>query len=310
VSEKLLETKPLGSSHIEASRSAVHAAASELLGKQESGSSSFEVNLDRRNGNSMGSRKGVTSYWYASAKGLLRRARAPFYRLSGGLRYSQRYYQEQLRTCLAGSKVRSDISDHLGVLFSETVLTRPRLIVELGTRGGESTRALIAAATVCDAKMLSVDIDPAPPLEVPGRERWFFVQSDDVSFGREPDGFESWCAEHELAPEADVIFIDTSHLYQHTRDEIAVWAQRLSPSGVLLFHDTNMQTGLAGRLDGSVAYNGWDNQRGVIRAIEEFLGRNYDEQSFFVDIARGFLVTHRPNCSGFTALRRLAEHAE
>jgi predicted O-methyltransferase YrrM len=246
----------------------------------------------------------------AGAKGLLRRARAPLYRLSGGLRYSQRYYHERLKTCLAGSKVKSDISDHLGVLFSETVLTRPRLIVELGTRGGESTRALIAAASVNNAKMLSVDIDSAPPLDVPGSERWSFVQSDDVGFGRETDGFERWCADHGLAPEADVIFIDTSHLYEHTKEEIAVWHKRLSPAGVMLFHDTNMSTGLAGRLDGSVAYNGWNNQRGVIRAIEEFLGRSYDERTFFVDIARGFLVTHRPNCSGFTALRRLPDQAD
>src|SRR5476651_2065618 len=40
---------------------------------------------------------------------------------------------------------RSDIHDHLGAIFAETVRSRPKLIVELGTRGGLSTRALLAA---------------------------------------------------------------------------------------------------------------------------------------------------------------------
>src|SRR5579872_7286938 len=52
----------------------------------------------------------------------------------------------------------ADIHDHLGALFAETVAARPRLIVELGTRGGISTRALLAAAEVSDAHLLSVDI--------------------------------------------------------------------------------------------------------------------------------------------------------
>jgi cephalosporin hydroxylase len=201
---------------------------------------------------------------------------------------------------------KSDISEHLGTLFTEAVLTRPRLIVELGTRGGESTRALIAAANVCNAKVLSVDIDPAPLLGVPGRERWSFVQSDDVCFGREAEGFECWCAERGFLPEADVIFIDSSHLYEHTCEELDVWHKHLSAAGVLLFHDTNMGSGTFGMLSGHVPNNGRGSQRGVIRAIEEFLGRQYNERAFFVDIARGFLVTHRPNCNGFTALRRLA----
>jgi cephalosporin hydroxylase len=204
-----------------------------------------------------------------------------------------------------GYRERSDISDHLGTLFAEAVGTRPRLIVELGTRGGESTRVLLAAAGVSGARMLSVDIDPAPELLVPGRERWTFVQSDDVSFGRDSQGFAAWCAARGIPALAEVIFIDTSHLYEHTREEIAVWEPHLAPSGALLFHDTNMGRGVYSRLDGTVSASGWDNERGVIRAIEEFLGRSYDERTFFTDIARGFLVTHRPNCNGFTVLRRI-----
>ncbi len=234
-----------------------------------------------------------------------REVRKAIFRVSGGRRYKQRHYSAELAACLAGYRVKSDISDHLGTIFAEAVTTRPKLIVELGTRGGESTRVLIAAAALCNASMLSVDLDPAPPLDVPGIERWSFVRSDDVEFGSNPGGFRDWCRQHGHAPRADVIYIDTSHLYAHTCRELAVWHEHLAPAGALIFHDTNMGRGVFSRLDGTVSASGFDNERGVIRAIEEFLGRSYDERTFFTDVVRGYLVTHRPNCSGLTVLRRL-----
>ena len=71
----------------------------------------------------------------------------------------------------------------------------------------------------------------------------------------------------------------------------------------MIFHDTNMATWFRS-LDGEVR-RGWDNQRGVIRAIEERLGRSYDGAAYFVDIIDGFLVEHRPWCNGLTVLRRI-----
>ena len=62
---------------------------------------------------------------------------------------------------------RSDIRDHLGTLFHEAVSARPRLIVELGTRGGGSTRALLAAAEVTGAHVLSVDIEDCGTIDLP-----------------------------------------------------------------------------------------------------------------------------------------------
>jgi predicted O-methyltransferase YrrM len=197
----------------------------------------------------------------------------------------------------------SDIHDHLGAIFAETVRAAPRLIVELGTRGGVSTLALLAAAEVTGAPVLSVDIEDCSGVDIPPRfrRRWHFQRGDDVAFAGEP--FERFCAEKGLPPEADVIFVDTSHVYEHTRDEIDRWLPRLAPRGAMIFHDTNM--GLWYRsLDGR-ARRGWDNQRGVLRAIEERLGRNYDAGAYFVDVAAGFLVEHRPWCSGLTVLRRL-----
>ena len=118
-------------------------------------------------------------------------------------------------------------------------------------------------------------------------------------------GFTDWCRREDLSPEIDLLFIDTSHEYEHTRREIEIWSPFLSATGTLIFHDTNMGKGIYSRTDGSVSV-GWNNRRGVIRAIEEHLGRQYDEAAYFCDLAKGYLVTHYPTCSGLTVLRKCA----
>jgi predicted O-methyltransferase YrrM len=226
------------------------------------------------------------------------------YRWSGGACHAQQYYQADLIKGLGDFQRQSDISDHLNTLFALALEAQPRLIVELGTRGGESTRALLSASSLTGATMLSVDIEDCSGVNVPFRERWNFLKADDIVFGQRE--FAPWCAARGLKPEIDVLFIDTSHEYEHTRQEIAVWSPLLAERGVMIFHDTNMGGGVYARLDGSVGH-GWDNQRGVIRAVEEFLGRSYDENDSFVDVAKNFLVVHHPYCNGLTVLKKIPE---
>ena len=197
----------------------------------------------------------------------------------------------------------SDISDHLPTLFYETIAQAPRLIVELGTRGGESTRTFLAAAARVGARMLSVDIeDCALPNLPPDIARlWSFERSDDIAFGE--SGFSQWCAANSVAAEIDLLFIDTSHVYEHTKDELRVWLPKVAPGGLVLLHDTNLDY-VSERLDGSLQ-QGWNNGRGVIRALEEHLGQAFDEHRPFVTIAGGWLVRHVPYCGGLTSLRRL-----
>ena len=199
----------------------------------------------------------------------------------------------------------SDIHDHLGVMFAESVAAQPRLIVELGTRGAVSTRALLAAAEVTGAHLLSVDMVDCSTNDIEDRfrQRWSFALADDVAYAGEP--FAAFCAARGLPPLADAILIDTSHRYEHTCRELDAWLPRLAPRGVVMFHDTNMGDWFR-RLDGRFA-KGWNNQRGVIRAIEERLGRRWDETSVFTDTACGFVVQHSPWSSGFTVLRRVCE---
>jgi predicted O-methyltransferase YrrM len=221
-----------------------------------------------------------------------------------------RWHASTPHPALAGALDRwagasSDIHDHLGTLFYEAVAARPRLIVELGTRGGVSTRALLAAADVADAHLLSVDIEDCAAVDLPPhlRARWTFIRADDIEFAAKP--FADFCAARNLPPSAEVIFIDTSHEYRHTKAELEKWLPRLAPAGIMMFHDTNMGQGWYRSLSGR-AEPGGNSTRGVIGPIEELLGRRYDEGTFFADAVGGYVVRHVPWSSGFLVLRRIA----
>src|SRR5229473_4947288 len=99
----------------------------------------------------------------------------------------------------------TDISDHLVTLFAEAVSARPKLVVELGVRGGDSTFAFERAAKLSDAHLLSIDIDDCSARS--SYAKWSFVKQDDVTFAGE---FAAWCSARDLMPLIDVLFIDTS----------------------------------------------------------------------------------------------------
>jgi predicted O-methyltransferase YrrM len=192
---------------------------------------------------------------------------------------------------------RTDISDHLADLFAETAAVRPQLIVELGVRGGESTFVLERAAALSGAALVSLDIRDCR--RVSAYKRWHFIKEDDITFaGR----FRTWCEERGLAPAIDVLFIDTSHLYEHTVQEIRHWFPHLAPHAKVFFHDTCMGRTFR-RRDGTRGV-GWENRRGVIRAIEEYLGARLDETSDFIREVNGWNISHSAACNGFTLLAR------
>ena len=192
----------------------------------------------------------------------------------------------------------TDISDHLLTLFAEALSVQPRLLVELGVRGGESTFAFERAARLCDADLLSVDVEEC--LVQSSYPKWSFVKQNDITFASE---FPAWCSSRKIPPAIDVLFIDTSHLYQHTLEELRLWMPHLSAKGKMILHDTNMKR-LYRRVDRSLGV-GWDNARGVIRALEETLGAQLNEAHDFVTVANGWLVRHRAHCNGLTVVEKL-----
>lgn len=203
-----------------------------------------------------------------------------------------------LNEILGRSGVRTDISDHLPILFSECVSIKPRLIVELGVRGGESTFVFERVAKLTDAKCVSVDIEKSERLSQ--NQNCIFVQSDDIEFARE---FNDWCRDKGLLPEVDVLFVDTSHFFEHTMQEIEHWFPLLAPRAKVFFHDTN-QRRIYFRNDGSIGV-AWNN-RGVMSALEKYFNRCFDEKKNFTVLVNGWSIKHYANCNGLTVLTREA----
>jgi cephalosporin hydroxylase len=198
---------------------------------------------------------------------------------------------------LKHAQARSDISDHLPILFAESLPVQPSLIVELGVRGGESTFAFERVAALCGSKLVSVDIDDC--IKASTYPEWQFVKSDDIAFAAH---FPEWCRERGIVASIDILFIDTSHEFDHTVQELVHWFPFLSDHAKVFFHDTNMKRVFL-RRDGSKGI-GWENNRGVIAAIEQYLGTTFHENRDFVAFADGWMVKHHAHCSGLTILER------
>ena len=194
---------------------------------------------------------------------------------------------------------RTDINDHLEAIFLESLSVWPKVIVELGIGPGESTFVFERVVRLCGSKLISVDLadKAATATSWPAGN---FVQADDIEFaGR----FKEWAKEKGIDPFIDVLFIDTSHQFEHTVQEIKHWFPFLSETAKVFFHDTN--TGpIYRRKDGSIGLS-YDINRGVIRALEQYFDSKFDEKKDFADIRRGWIIKHFANCNGLTILEKL-----
>jgi predicted O-methyltransferase YrrM len=132
-----------------------------------------------------------------------------------------------------------DISFHLPLLALLVTQFHLRNIVELGTSDGTSTLALLEAAAAVDGAVFSVDIDPCREarqrVTATGLgDRWTFVQGSDMDL---PDD--------KIPAPIDLLFIDTSHLYTHTRQELDKFGAQVRPGGWIILHDYVSYQGVA-----------------------------------------------------------------
>lgn len=127
---------------------------------------------------------------------------------------------------LERSKISTDISEHLVHLYELTIaLPENKIVVELGTRGGESTTALLAAVNDSGGKLYSIDIQNCNIY--PHEANWKFIQGDDMEIVK------TWNLK------IDHLFIDTLHTYEHTLAELRSWGKFVQPWGIITLHDTN-----------------------------------------------------------------------
>jgi cephalosporin hydroxylase len=120
----------------------------------------------------------------------------------------------------------SDIWEHLPKFVDLCLDLNAKTVIELGTRGGVSTIAWLYGLEQTDGHLYSVDIDPAPELE---HDRWTFVLGNDL----DPVIVKQ-------LPDAEIVFIDTSHDYQQTVAELNVYRWKVKPGGRIVLHDTEL----------------------------------------------------------------------
>jgi predicted O-methyltransferase YrrM len=131
----------------------------------------------------------------------------------------------------------SDIADYLLFIYQQAwqaaTSRRRAVFAELGVRTGNSTCAFLAALEEASkGELWSVDIaDPQVPLGWRGLPWWHLLTANDVSVEAS-----SW-----LPPELDLLFIDTSHTYEHTLIELALYVPRVRRGGLVLLHDTQWE---------------------------------------------------------------------
>lgn len=187
----------------------------------------------------------------------------------------------------------------LEYVAAEAALVRPWLIVEIGAgREQLSTVVLSWIAEYFNADHIAVDMLPAPRLTEYERTR--YVCSEGIEFAAE---FEEFRRLNKLPCFVDLFYLDTSELYDEVCGEIDAWLPHLGGNGAMMFRCTNLQKQLIYQ-DGSSALDGWDNQRGVIRALEDKFQIRFDETKEYEGEQAGWKIKHWPYGAGLTVLHR------
>lgn len=122
---------------------------------------------------------------------------------------------------------KSDIYQHLEFLHDTVIEVDAKVVVELGVRSGNSTAAFLAAVEKTGGHLWSVDIDvPSWPAQFLQSELVTFIQGNDLAVASD------------IPAEIDVLFVDTSHYYDHTLAELRLYGPR---STTILLHDTELE---------------------------------------------------------------------
>lgn len=148
-------------------------------------------------------------------------------------------------------EMSSDINEHLCFMVDVCIEVNAKKIIELGVRQGVSTTAWLHGLDQTDGHLWSVDIAGRPEVH---SSRWTFIQGSDTDVA----------TLDQLPDEVDVVFIDTSHTYAHTVEELALYFPRVVSGGRIVLHDTEVESP-----DGTD-----DNNYPVKRAVEQFCDAN------------------------------------
>lgn len=138
----------------------------------------------------------------------------------------------------------SDINEHLELFYRIMSETRAQKIVDLGTRDGNSTYALVIDAVETGDHVTSVDngkaveytnyrtgLDALAETSVVISDKfgldmyWTLVIKDDIEFAAQ------------YTDEFELLLIGTVHSHEQTKKELEIWESKVVSGGFIVIHD-------------------------------------------------------------------------
>ena len=201
---------------------------------------------------------------------------------------------------LARQYDRIAIAACLPMIYEEARASKPKLVVELGvSREALANKVLAFVAEENEATFVSCDLyDFSYVCKYP---RWYFYQVEARALAVR---WRQTCPALQVMPKVALLFVDLDEKYETTRGILLLWGSFLKEGSTLMLRCTNLKKELI-YSDGRRTNLGWDNERGVMRAVEEDLGVYFDEAKPFSGKLNGYHVEHVPWGAGLTVLRRL-----
>ena len=185
----------------------------------------------------------------------------------------------------------TDIGRHLITMYGEVLYKKPRIIVELGIRNGVSTNILSKVAKKCNSRLVGIDTSDCS--KSCDWDKWEFIQSDSVEFGKK---WKKYCKEM-----VDVLLIDTYHTKPQVIKELNAWTDNMSDNALFIFHDTNPEWPKNVKLANEIG--------SVLDGINEFfelrISKNGNHNNIFYDDNYSYYITHHDYCEGMTYIRRI-----
>ena len=174
------------------------------------------------------------------------------------------------------SKKKTDIHEHLITLYDLVLELDAQVVVELGA--GQSTYALCAGVNVTKGHLWSIDIyhtslvqgGPPEGSDLSKEPNFTFLHTDDI---RAAIGWDR---------KIDLLFIDTSHQYEHTKKELETWGIFVKIGGKIAMHDTVLAS---------------LPNRDCRIALDDFLKEREGQ----------YEAVHYDNCNGLSILTKLRE---
>lgn len=125
----------------------------------------------------------------------------------------------------------SDTWQHIPTIYLLCMLKQPKIVVELGCRTGNTTTPMLYAAKQYGGHVYSIDIEDWPEIQTFKEKKhltdvWTFIKSDDLTI--------KWDMP------IDLLYVDTSHMYEHTLKELQKYEPLVKPGGMIVLHDIFM----------------------------------------------------------------------